>query len=176
MNPEMVLWSRVLLQAIWDLAGIKLKVQKSEAPRLQRKTRAWFLAKKQSPGSFIWICNILSLDPDAVRERVLARPAAELHSLMTNAPANWNPASIAGLSGEEVDEGSSEIDQEPMAADAEAAAAEAAAEGAAAEELEGENFDDAPVQQRIANGAGIPVFNPAHAPHGSEERSQGIFG
>jgi hypothetical protein len=171
MNPEMVLWSRVLLQAIWDLAGIKLKVQKSEAPRLQRKTRAWFLASKQTPGSFIWICNILSLDPDAVRERVLARPAAELHSLMANAPANWNPASIVGLSSEEVDEGSSGIDPELIAADA-----DVAAESAPPEELEPETFDDAPVQQRIANGAGIPVFNPAHAPQGSDERSQGIFG
>lgn len=33
MNPETILWSRVLLQAIWDLSGINLKLPKKEAPR-----------------------------------------------------------------------------------------------------------------------------------------------
>jgi hypothetical protein len=33
MNPETILWSRVLLQAIWDLSGIKLNLPKKETPR-----------------------------------------------------------------------------------------------------------------------------------------------
>ncbi|HXG52852.1 MAG TPA: hypothetical protein VNN77_15755 [candidate division Zixibacteria bacterium] len=83
MNPELVLWSRVLLQAIWDLAGIKLKMPKSEAPRLQRRTRAWFDSRDTSPGSFIWICHILSLDPATVRRHVLTKKAEELEALIT---------------------------------------------------------------------------------------------
>ena len=84
MNPETILWSRVLLQAIWDLSGIKLKVPKKEAPTLRRITRAWFSSFNDSPGSFIWICNVLSLNPDAVRQRVLTKSTAELRAVITN--------------------------------------------------------------------------------------------
>ena len=42
MNPETILWSQVLLQAIWDLSESKLKLPKKEVPTLQRLTRAWF--------------------------------------------------------------------------------------------------------------------------------------
>src|SRR5215475_6027764 len=84
MNPETILWSRVLLQAIWDLSGIKLKLPKKEAPTLQRITRTWFSSFNDSPGSFTWICNVLSLDPDAVRQRVLTKSTAELGAVITN--------------------------------------------------------------------------------------------
>jgi hypothetical protein len=84
MNPEIMLWSRVLLQAIWDLAGIKLKMPKSEAPRLQRTTRAWFTSSDRSAGSFIWICHTLSLDPATVRRHVLTKGTAELEALIAN--------------------------------------------------------------------------------------------
>ena len=60
MNPETILWSRVVLRAIWDLSGTKLKLPKKEAPTVQRITRAWFSSFNDSPGSFIWICNVLS--------------------------------------------------------------------------------------------------------------------
>jgi hypothetical protein len=170
MNPEMVLWTRVLLQAIWDLAGVKLKVQKSEAPRLQRKTRVWFLASKQSPGSFIWICNILSLDPDAVRERVLARPTTELRSLITSAPPSWDPASIVAMNSEETDEPDSEMNRDPIAPDA-----DLFAETAASEETQPETCEEAPLRQRVSNGTASSVFHPAHG-QGPEERSQTLFG
>jgi hypothetical protein len=84
MNPEIILWSRVLLQAIWDLAGVQLRAPRSEIPRLQRSARAWFLSGDHSPGSFIWICHVLSLDPGAVRQRVLAEPTAALAELAQN--------------------------------------------------------------------------------------------
>jgi hypothetical protein len=110
MNPEIILWSRVLLQAIWDVAGIKLKLPKSEVPRLQRTTRAWFSSVSDSPGSFIWICHILSLDPNAVRRRVLTKPAAELASLASNTSSEWDAESVPGLSNHETKESmSSEV-------------------------------------------------------------------
>jgi hypothetical protein len=92
MNPETILWSRVLLQAIWDLSGIKLKLPKKETPTLQRITRAWFSSFNDSPGSFIWICHVLSLDPDAVRQRVLTKSTAELGAVIKN----LSPAFDAG--------------------------------------------------------------------------------
>jgi hypothetical protein len=92
MNPETILWSRVLLQAIWDLSGIKLNLPKKETPTLQRITRAWFSSFNDSPGSFIWICHVLSLDPEAVRQRVLAKSNAELGAVITK----LSPACDAG--------------------------------------------------------------------------------
>jgi hypothetical protein len=92
MNPETILWSRVLLQAIWDLSGINLKLPKKEAPTLQRITRAWFSSFNDLPGSFIWTCHVLSLDPDAVRQRVLTKSTAELRAVITN----LSPACDAG--------------------------------------------------------------------------------
>ena len=94
MNPETILWSRVLLQAIWDLSGIKLKLPKKDAPTLQRITRAWFSSSNDSPGSFIWICHVLSLEPDAVRQRVLTKSTAELGAVITNLSRACDAGSI----------------------------------------------------------------------------------
>ena len=61
-DPEQKLWSNVLLQALTDLSGRE---------PLAKSARRWFSSKEESIGSFAWVCNHLSLDPDAVRERVL---------------------------------------------------------------------------------------------------------
>jgi hypothetical protein len=98
MNPETILWSQVLLQAIWDLSESKLKLPKKEVPTLQRITRAWFSSFNDSPGSFIWICHVLSLDPDAVRQRVLTKSTAELGAVITN----LSPACHARLISEKI--------------------------------------------------------------------------
>jgi hypothetical protein len=108
MNPEVILWSRVLLQAIWDLAGIKLNVPKRDIPRLQRRTRAWFTSFDDSPGSFIWICYNLSLEPDVVRNRVLNKPTGELGALLASKPATWEISSIFTSDSVELQEMSSE--------------------------------------------------------------------
>ena len=105
MNPETILWSRVLLQAIWDLSGIKLKLPKKETPTLQRITRAWFSSFDDSPGSFIWICHVLSLDPDAVRQRVLTKSTAELGAVITNlSPAFDTGSNLETICTEEMQE------------------------------------------------------------------------
>jgi hypothetical protein len=108
MNPEVILWSRVLLQAIWDLAGIKLNVPKRDIPRLQRRTRAWFNSFDDSMGSFIWICHNLSLEPDVVRSRVLNKPTAELGALLANQPSTWDVSSVFSSGSVEIQEMNSE--------------------------------------------------------------------
>jgi hypothetical protein len=86
MNAELTLWCHVLQQAIWDVAGIKAKLPQKEIPRLQRSARAWFLSSDQTPGSFLWICHMLSFDVDAVRKRILTASPVELNALITDAP------------------------------------------------------------------------------------------
>jgi hypothetical protein len=104
MTSEIILWSRVLLQAMWDLAGIRANLPKRELPRLQRRTRAWFLAREESPGSFIWICNILALEPEAVRSRVLSKSKAELVALAADDAPPSDADALAGTSNEELKE------------------------------------------------------------------------
>ena len=60
-DPERKLWAYVLLQAHADLSG---------RDPLARSARLWFTSKDDSIGSFTWICHHLSLEPDAVRQRV----------------------------------------------------------------------------------------------------------
>ena len=61
-DPERKLWAHVLLQALADLGN---------HDPIARPARYWFTSKDDTIGSFIWICHQLSLDPAAVRERVL---------------------------------------------------------------------------------------------------------
>src|SRR5919205_3840992 len=108
MTPETILWSRVLLQAIWDLAGVKLNLPRRDIPRLQRRTRAWFFSLDDSPGSFIWICHTLSLEPEVVRSRVLNKPAADLDALIASQPLAWDVRPIIESDTEGISEISSE--------------------------------------------------------------------
>jgi hypothetical protein len=63
-DPERKLWANVLLQALADLG--------SRDPQA-RSARAWISSRDHSVGSFTWVCYQLSLDPDAVRQRVLRK-------------------------------------------------------------------------------------------------------
>jgi hypothetical protein len=61
-DPERKLWAYVLLQAHADLKGREPAA---------RSARLWFISRADSIGSFTWVCHHLSLDPDAVRQRVI---------------------------------------------------------------------------------------------------------
>jgi len=65
-DPERKLWAYVLLQALTDL--------ESRDP-LARSARLWIASRDNNIGSFAWVCHQLSLDPDAVRQRVLRKAA-----------------------------------------------------------------------------------------------------
>jgi hypothetical protein len=55
------LWLAVMSLALADLTA-------TETP-LQRSARAWFLSSNRDPGSFLWVCDRLGLEPTAVRRR-----------------------------------------------------------------------------------------------------------
>jgi hypothetical protein len=61
------LWTAVLNQAIKDAQEIYSLYAEN--------ARAWFCSKNQGTGSFIWICMILDLDPDAFRSVYQEREA-----------------------------------------------------------------------------------------------------
>lgn len=83
------LWAAVLLQAIEDyhrkgsgyevaLNGIRLRgwYYDREMRRDKRRAEAWFKSTSEEVGSFLWICDILKLDPSRVWARIKERDFA----------------------------------------------------------------------------------------------------
>ncbi len=80
---ELELWGAVLLQAIEDyhrkgagyelaVNGIKLRgwYYDKEIRRDKRRAETWFKSKTREVGGFLWICDILELDPDRLWARI----------------------------------------------------------------------------------------------------------
>lgn len=76
-DPELKLWSNVMLQAFTDLSGRE---------PLARSARLWFSSRDESTGSLAWICHHLSLDPEAVRQRALRRARQTRRKALENSP------------------------------------------------------------------------------------------
>lgn len=74
-TPEKSLWAGMLLRALNDAAGVQLMESKKYANLIQRDARAWFSSPRFTTGSFLWICDVLNLDPDAVKRSTLQRSA-----------------------------------------------------------------------------------------------------
>lgn len=55
------LWSMVMFQALADLATVSYRP----------KMIAWFREKKETPGSFRWICAAIDRDPDRILKKVM---------------------------------------------------------------------------------------------------------
>jgi hypothetical protein len=82
-DPERKLWAYVLLQALTDLDG---------RDPLARSARLWISSKDNAIGSFSWVCHHLSLDPDAVRQRVLRRASQAARDAAANLAQPTNRA------------------------------------------------------------------------------------
>jgi hypothetical protein len=72
--PERRLWRAVLEMAIRDLG---LVVCGYRAQPLRDNARAWIRSRNEDLGSFVFVCDALGLEADAVREELLSgRPIA----------------------------------------------------------------------------------------------------
>jgi hypothetical protein len=58
------LWLAVLEQAVKDARGAR------RYHSIVKEAREWFKNEDEDPGSFLWVCRILRLDPEAVRGAV----------------------------------------------------------------------------------------------------------
>jgi len=58
------LWQAVLEQAVKDARGTR------RYHSIVKEAREWFRSENEEPGSFLWVCRILRLDPEAVRGAV----------------------------------------------------------------------------------------------------------
>lgn len=72
-SPEQILWSEVLMRAIYDLTRPKGKLKERE--RHIWTAEDWFKnRKRREMPSFIWVCDTLGIDPNRTREAVLTLP------------------------------------------------------------------------------------------------------
>ncbi len=70
-SPERELLKSVLNLAIADLTGVKISdVKQAEAIRIRAEVRDWFASMTDERGSFMWLCDLLQLDPDTVRRQL----------------------------------------------------------------------------------------------------------
>jgi hypothetical protein len=65
MSSERDLWAAVLTQAIQDLMDSRTDTE------LLNSTRLWFVSDDYEPGSFLWICDSLELEPTLIRHVAL---------------------------------------------------------------------------------------------------------
>ncbi len=88
--PEYELVAAILLRAVDDLCGVRLPGCKNDLDRrqletnLRRAAQRWFEAERRTAGSFLWCCELLGLDPQAVRrnlKRLGDEPTAGLRTL-----------------------------------------------------------------------------------------------
>lgn len=73
---ERRLWAGVLIQAVKDLAGYSLGLNKRERAGVQYHARVWFTSDNRDVGSFLWVCDQLEVEPSWIRRRM----AAQIHS------------------------------------------------------------------------------------------------
>ena len=67
--PEAELWTQVILQAITDLNG-----RTSLTPRSAKDSaREWFASESDAVRSFIWVCQIINVDPNFIRSQLAKR-------------------------------------------------------------------------------------------------------
>jgi hypothetical protein len=65
MLPEAELWTEVIRQAIKDLSSQHLPDQESAG--------LWFNSPSDAVGSFIWVCQVISIEPSFIRSALRKR-------------------------------------------------------------------------------------------------------
>jgi hypothetical protein len=67
---ERRLWRAILRKAFEDVKGLHLHGTFYERNTIQVSAGEWFMSDAQEPGSFLWVCSQLGLDPSALRRRL----------------------------------------------------------------------------------------------------------
>jgi hypothetical protein len=67
----MALWAAVLIRAYDDYWG-KLTNwgEYNRERRVVDEARRWFTSDRKGVSSFLWVCEVLGLDPEAIRKRI----------------------------------------------------------------------------------------------------------
>ena len=75
------LWLAVLIRAIFDLRGHDLCSDQKYRGYFEVAAHGWFESQSREPGSFLWVADLLELDPQATRKAIFA--CADLESVLS---------------------------------------------------------------------------------------------
>ena len=82
-QPVQQLWSAVLHRSLQDLDPRKLYASPANTGALAAQ---WFQSDDEQPGSFLWICLNLGLDPATIRERL---PQEKIRASRSRSRVEW---------------------------------------------------------------------------------------
>lgn len=94
-SPEERLWASVLIRGIWDYAHYQYVLQSDDEDRERKLTIMerpsgladavqWILNDSTEPCGFVWICRLLDLKHEKVREAAKAIGLVELRKCSTH--------------------------------------------------------------------------------------------
>jgi hypothetical protein len=68
---ERRLWRAIVRTAYNDVAGLHVHGTAYERKAVKVSADQWFRSDCEKPGTFLWVCSQLGLDPGAIRRRIL---------------------------------------------------------------------------------------------------------
>jgi hypothetical protein len=68
---ERRLWRAIIRTAFQDVEGLHVHGTAYERKRIKISAEQWFMSNREEPGTFLWVCCQLGLDPGGIRRRVL---------------------------------------------------------------------------------------------------------
>lgn len=74
LRGEKKMWAAVLVLAINDLIK-PICVEKKNIDRVKSETGDWFQSQQEGIGSLLWICDVLEISSDYVRNSIAALKA-----------------------------------------------------------------------------------------------------
>jgi hypothetical protein len=73
-NSTLELWKEVLKRALKDIkTGPDKKELDDYIYCTKKNAEDWIRSDVETPGSFIWVCELVSLEPTAVRREIFGR-------------------------------------------------------------------------------------------------------
>jgi hypothetical protein len=76
MPPIKAFWYAVLRDALWCMQST---AKNGQMDRQRKADRAWVESYSREPGSFLFVCEVIGVDAQALRERILSGgPAIKL--------------------------------------------------------------------------------------------------
>ena len=85
MRPYKHLWANVLWQAVLDAVRFA-KATRPTPSAIRADALDWFASNDNTIGSFVWICELMHLDPVCVRKAVGKMVAASNNAELTKMP------------------------------------------------------------------------------------------
>jgi len=101
MTAEKILWRAVLNQAVIDFASPGY-VYGLDTASMQRSAGEWFLSNSHNLGSFLFVCEILNINPEWFRKQLLGTSIDTLKNRLATQHRSRDRLASVAASEEEI--------------------------------------------------------------------------